>query len=180
MNNGFQDLDKLKGLFVLTISGLLLHLLFACSGTIQCNALFILNGDMSTFRLLKKMAEFASESDAEFLGILSLILAVALALVGLSAVIAALPVLLTKQYKRSYLAAAMVALPISTVCQAAFYLIIKSAYQEMLGDVIKLSGIGVLYFLESAATWILTIVFLIGLKLLTAKKQSTKNEGELT
>lgn len=58
MNNGFQALGRQKSLFVLAVSGLLLHILLACSGTMQCNALFLLNGKMSAFQLLKKCLRF--------------------------------------------------------------------------------------------------------------------------
>lgn len=179
MNNGFQALGRQKSLFVLAVSGLLLHILLACSGTMQCNVLFLLNGKISAFQLLKKMSALSSASDEAFLNILSLVLAAALVLVGLSAVISALPILLDRQYKRRYLVAAAVALPLSAACQAVFYRVIKGTCQDILGDVIQLSGSGVLYFLESAAAWIFIIALFIGLKHLTKAQQNLKSEEML-
>ena len=147
----------------------------------QCSAmrLFLLNGKMSAFQLLKKMSALSSASDEAFLNILSLVLAAALVLVGLSAVISALPILLDRQYKRRYLVAAAVALPLSAACQAVFYRVIKGTCQDILGDVIQLSGSGVLYFLESAAAWIFIIALFIGLKHLTKAQQNLKSEEML-
>lgn len=164
----FKALGSNQLWLLVTAVCVIFSIILAYRGIFEVSFLFV--GDKySSFDIcdmLVKMSSFSSEADREMMDIICNVMQAAPILMGISVAVMGVPIVLGKKYKSVYIVPVILSTLYHILCQSVFCLVMAYAADEMSFE-FGVTFVGILFFVETLATFILSIKLFMGIKSLS-------------